>query len=468
MFLDQPVAITQPVNLSNSARFTAEYSDNADLSSSKLPQILAQSNTNGRTYYVSGSGKDSNNGLSTNTAFRTLQKAANLVKAGDTVYVMNGTYDNGSSNGQIMVLYQKQGQATAPITFKAFPGHNPLIRSKTSFAINIVGSSHIIIEGLTLEGSNNNITRDYALQQRYNLNNPLTRGIGIGVNEKSRYVTIRNNKVSNFGGHGIHTYKSDYVTIEKNVVANNGWYSPYGTSGISTQYNWNSDGNNNNYKMVIRDNVIYGNKNLVPWYAVNRINEGHGIIIDDTLNTQPASFRQRYNGKTLVKNNIIYRNGGAAVNVYSSANVDVVNNTTYQNGQVRETEALGEIATANSNQVKVFNNILYAKTGGVVNSISKATNIQYGYNVIYNSSKFNGSGTNNMMGRDPGFINPARGNFALRSGSTAIDAGTSSFNGVKAATVDQQGLKRPQDGTGDGRAVIDPGALEVLSKAAAR
>jgi parallel beta-helix repeat protein len=306
----------------------------------------------------------------------------------------------------------------------------------------------------------------YALQQKYNRNNPLTKGVGIGINDKSHHVTIRNNKVSNFGGHGIHSYKSDYVTIEKNVVAKNAWYSPGGTSGISTQYNWNSDSVTSNYKMVIRDNFIYENKNLVPWHAVNKITEGHGIIIDDGLNTQSGSFGQRYNGKTLITNNIIYRNGGAGIDVYSSPNVDIVNNTLYQNAQVLETQGLGEIATHTADKVKVFNNILYAKNGGVVNSLSKATNIQYNYNVIYNSSKFNGTGSNNILGKNPLFSDPERGNFALRSGSSAIDAGASNFTGINAPSVDQLGLKRPQDGNGDGRAVVDIGALEVLSKAA--
>ena len=48
----------------------------------------------GKAYYVSGIGKDGNDGLSTNTAFQTIQKAADLVKPGDTVLVMNGLYKN--------------------------------------------------------------------------------------------------------------------------------------------------------------------------------------------------------------------------------------------------------------------------------------------------------------------------------------------------------------------------------------
>jgi hypothetical protein len=39
------------------------------------------------TYYVSVNGNNSNNGLSANTAFATLQHAADIVNAGDSVFV---------------------------------------------------------------------------------------------------------------------------------------------------------------------------------------------------------------------------------------------------------------------------------------------------------------------------------------------------------------------------------------------
>ena len=44
------------------------------------------------TYYISESGNDSNNGLTPQTAFATLQYAADLVLAGDSVLVLSGNY----------------------------------------------------------------------------------------------------------------------------------------------------------------------------------------------------------------------------------------------------------------------------------------------------------------------------------------------------------------------------------------
>ena len=43
-------------------------------------------------YFVSNSGDNSNTGLNLPNAFETIQFAADLVVAGDTVFVENGTY----------------------------------------------------------------------------------------------------------------------------------------------------------------------------------------------------------------------------------------------------------------------------------------------------------------------------------------------------------------------------------------
>ena len=69
---------------------------------------------NAATYYVSPSGKDTNAGTST-APFLTIQHAADLVKAGDTVIVRQGVYA-----GFVMGWdTPTAGTATAPIVFKA-------------------------------------------------------------------------------------------------------------------------------------------------------------------------------------------------------------------------------------------------------------------------------------------------------------------------------------------------------------
>src|SRR5881409_3951220 len=71
------------------------------------------------TYYVSPSGNDGNAGNSDAAAFATLQRAANAVKAGDTVIVRAGTYTAGFVMGWDS---KPSGTEAAPIKFLADAG----------------------------------------------------------------------------------------------------------------------------------------------------------------------------------------------------------------------------------------------------------------------------------------------------------------------------------------------------------
>jgi len=406
----------------------------------------------GTTYYVSGTGNDKSNGLNQGAAFRTLQKAADLVQAGDTVYVMNGTYT--SPYATILGITNKQGRADAPITFTALSGHTPVLEASKNIwnAISITGSSHLVIEGLKLVGARDETTLEYALEQKNNLSNPATSGNGIHIdsidgNQKihSHHITIRNNSVSKFPGGGIGTSEADYITIENNIVSGNAWYSPYGNQGISAFTLWNSDNNTTDYKVIIRGNTSFDNKSLVPWVKAGEITEGHGIMLDTSYFGGVA-----YTGKTLISNNLIYNNGGAGIQLFKGENpVDIVNNTTYQNSQII---SAGEILINSAKNVRVYNNIMYASTGESTNQMFNSSNYSFNNNLAYNGV-FKGTGSGNILNKDPLFVDAANGDFRLKSGSAAIDAGSSAFNGIT--------KNLPKDGDGDGSVLIDIGAYEA-------
>jgi len=413
----------------------------------------------GKVYYVSGTGNDSNDGLKEGSAFRTLQKAANLVQAGDTVYVMNGTYEQSQyPKTAVLNINQKHGTEDAPITFKALPGHNPLIKSVNFQAINIVGSSYIVIEGLKMVGANDQITLEYAQKEEGNLSNPLTNGNGIYIQpdkdkKSSHHITIRGNTVTKFPGGGISTKEADYIIIENNIVSETCWYSPWGTNAITTLNNRNLDNNTTDYKIIIRNNVSFDNYSNIAWWEAQKVTEGHGIMID--ASNSLGLDNEAYKGRTLIANNISYNNGGAGIQVFKSSNVDVINNTTYQNSQHPELQSTGEILISGvSENVNVVNNIMSAKLNGssyVVGGTTK--NVKADRNLIYNTNTYNKTGTNWILGKDPQFVNAAARNFALKSGSAAIDAGSNAFNNVTGRT--------PQDGDGNGTAVVDIGAHEA-------
>jgi len=67
----------------------------------------------GTTYYVSPSGSDSADGLTTSAAFKTIQRCANVAQPGDTCQIMAGTYHE-------TVTPPTSGTSGAPITFEPY------------------------------------------------------------------------------------------------------------------------------------------------------------------------------------------------------------------------------------------------------------------------------------------------------------------------------------------------------------
>jgi tetratricopeptide (TPR) repeat protein len=73
-----------------------------------------------QTYYVSTKGNNSLNGLSRETAWKTLQYAADHVRPGDTVLLAGGKYSG-------TVYFRVTGDKGKPITFKAVPGEQAIV-----------------------------------------------------------------------------------------------------------------------------------------------------------------------------------------------------------------------------------------------------------------------------------------------------------------------------------------------------
>ncbi len=110
------------------------------------------------TYYVSPSGNNANAG-SEAAPWRTIQKAADTMVAGDTVLVRGGIYSLQSGDGTcgvpdtaICALKPKRsGTATSPIVFKAFPGQRPVLRG---LAVYIFNKAYVTIGGFEIAGAN--------------------------------------------------------------------------------------------------------------------------------------------------------------------------------------------------------------------------------------------------------------------------------------------------------------------------
>ena len=112
------------------------------------------------TYYVSSEiGSNNNAGTSSNAPYSlNLQAAANVVKPGNAVQVMNGTYTAPTYADALDIT--TSGTATAPITLRR-------LRGGTSLTVREVGTpikaSYIVVKGFTVVGDAANYTLQSAL-----------------------------------------------------------------------------------------------------------------------------------------------------------------------------------------------------------------------------------------------------------------------------------------------------------------
>jgi len=422
-------------------------------------------------YYVSAlTGSNFNNGRSPSTAFATLSKFSfnsTFWQPGDSIFIMNGVYGGYSSpTGDFVMVLTRSGSAANPVVFINYPGHTPEINFNGWNAIGIFGS-YIEINGLKIRGNNSNVNILDALNQPRGCNNPggagpdaTFSGNGISIEGTNRFgtghthhITIRNCEVFECGGGGIGAMESDYITIENNRVYNNSWYSIYANSGISIFHFWNFDANVTTYRNIIRNNICYGNEMFVPWPTANcTFTDGNGIIIDDFRNTQASSTIQGqvYGGKTLIANNIVYRNGGRGIHIYKSDSVTIINNTSYKNCKTPSINE-GEITIITGDRNRIVNNVMFARETKRISTASGSTNLYENNNLMYNSSVFGYFNDRDIIA-DPKFIDSANNNFRLLATSPGINTGSDSA--IFFATTDFVSNTRPSG------VLPEPGAYE--------
>jgi len=101
--------------------------------------------------YVNGSdpnANDHNNGTMS-SPLKTIQAGVDRAKAGDTVYVMAGTYRE-------VVQINKSGTYSSHITISAYPGDKVIINSTGYACFNLVMSKHVTINGFELTNAYGN------------------------------------------------------------------------------------------------------------------------------------------------------------------------------------------------------------------------------------------------------------------------------------------------------------------------
>jgi parallel beta-helix repeat protein len=421
---------------------------------STAPPLPAYNDPN--TFYVSPIGKNENPGTRA-LPWLTLPKAAQTVKAGQTVLVESGTYTEG-------LYIQTSGTPGKPITFKATPGATPMIRlaDKNAGGVYVAGASYIRVEGFDLSY--------IGPPGPFGPDNGYGDGMTAGANDarvKSHHVQFVNNRVHGFPGGGINGLQADYLLIEGNTVYGNSFWSPYDTSGISLYQTANHDfapGVHN----IIRGNTVFGNENKVPDRYLNEITDGNCIIIDDQRRYQNKLSNKTADGPfqsaTLVENNICSGNGGRGVHVFNSDNVTVRNNTMYSNmktaklfgGEMTvvysvEPSDAGVVIPLRGN-VRFVNNIAVANGTKLTATFSNpvdANSYSFDHNFYFGTGTSDNISDSDIVGNAMPFVSPSTdvftANLRLNSTAWAIDRALPS----QSPGTDVGGISRPQGGAPD-------------------
>lgn len=388
------------------------------------------------TYHVGppGSGSDSNPGTQA-LPWATLQHAAESVGPGDTVLVHAGGYAG--------FHLTTSGTAALPIVFRAAPGEVVSITADnpvTPDGINLEGASHVVIEGFRVNG-----------RTRAGIRAVLCRG-----------VTMRRNVADQNGRWGIFTGCCEDLTIEDNEASRSGL-----EHGVYVS--------NSGDRPVVRGNYLWGNN-------ANGLHMNGDLSVDcDGFVPQDGVISQ-----ARVEGNVIQGNGAAGG---SGINGDGVQDSTIRNNLIFDSHASGISLYQIDGGEPSTGNLVEHNTVVVASNGRWALNIQDGSagNTVRNNAFWSDHASRGAMnvctaclagfvsdrnavedrftlndgdttltlaqwrtatGMDSTsfvatpaqlFVAPASGDFRLRAGSPALDAGIA----LGAVTMDLEGTPRP-------------------------
>src|SRR5262249_10755961 len=365
------VPATNPVTVTARSAFDSSASANAAVT------VTASPSSNGKDYYVSTTGSDSNDGSAAHP-WRTIQHASSLVTAGYTVHVAPGTYNvagPGAYPAQVTyaISTSASGTSSARIRFISDVRWGAkIVTSNQSYYSWGVDGDYVDIVGFDITGDSMDGLRLNGSNQRA-LNN-LVHNLG--------YLFCDGN-----GGAGIESnnYTAGHNDIIGNIVHDIG--TPGGCNGVQGIYYSNFGGH-------ILNNIVY----LISSYGIHLWHAATNVVIAN--NTVFANGSANMGGGIVIGAG---DNPGGVVN----DNTIVTNNIIYANPRIglRETCAAGITCVGNNNAYT--NNLIYLN----------GTNL----------SLLFGHTASNTISADPQFVNyqaDGTGDYHLKSTSPAIDNGT--------------------------------------------
>ncbi|MCH2224591.1 MAG: T9SS type A sorting domain-containing protein [Crocinitomicaceae bacterium] len=390
-------------------------------------------NTTGNTqviYHVDQvNGDNSNNGITSSSAFQSIDSAIDVVNPSDTILIM-GMYTNSSYNSaytyssehdphlwhaeNAIKINNLHGNSAAYITIKAYD-NSTILKGDGANIFRVSNSSYLRIEDFEIEGEVQNIplTTANALQFVYidvdntvDSNNPTaleikyrdqdcisnctvdtvvngeiysdissmniarpsyidTRGLYLS---NVHHIDIINNVIHDMPGGGLRVSNCEDINIRENEIYACSRKSYSGTHGLVVT-KATSTRTTDDYRISIIRNKVHHNYNeQYSWSPSKTIITPHideGKGISLQRNQTTNSINWDH-GRILVENNICYYNGFSGIHSNDGNRIDFINNTSYFNSY---TKSITEGITSNNG-----GNIGISAQGGsdirIVNNIS--------------------------------------------------------------------------------------------------
>jgi parallel beta-helix repeat protein len=391
---------------------------------------------------VAKTGSDSNSG-SASSPFLTINKAKTSTLAGDVVLVRAGTYLESANGAGVYFGGSNGGTASAPITYRGYPGETVVIDGSSGGGSTIyISTSNLNFTSLRITGAHgtgwaangSNLRLAESELDNNNVIGPASSGAGVNIQNVCTNVKVFGNKIHHNGS----------TTLDHGLYV----------KGNAMELAWNEVHHNFGYGIHLYDTNSLTFTNADVHSNVSYANGLSGILV-----SSGASGARVYN-------NVSYGNTQAGLALlYNPTGTRAYNNTFHGNGAGN----YYQIWVAASANTVLSGNVVTGSSNRMISIESSATGVTADYSLYGSdsSTSFKWRGTtytfqgyrqasgldsHTSLG-DPLYVSAAGSDFHLGAGSPAIDGA----DVTNAAALDLENRPRTA-GAGP-----DKGAFEFAS-----
>jgi hypothetical protein len=290
-----------------------------------LGGVLSPQAVTAATYYVATTGNDDNAGTQARP-FRTIRKGLTTLRAGDTLYLRGGRYNEGIKNTSKQTIPSGNSWAN-PVTIAGYRGEDVTIQGGVSLRTYGGSLRYLVFDNLIMDGKGFYVRGPRA--QHIRLQNSEVKNATQGIQGyDAAYIEFINLKVHNNGSSRLH--HGFYIAIQHALIEGCDIYnnSGYGIHIYDSGCKTNDCADNT----TIRNSSIHDNRGD----GGVTLNHGSDILFSNNLVYDNRSGVTVSYGKptnTKIEDNTIYNNSGYGIRINSvSIRAIVQDNILSQNG----------------------------------------------------------------------------------------------------------------------------------------